>query len=263
MPTLASLIGDRIFPQELPQDRHCDLPAIRYQIAAQTHESDLDGLAGIAEARFIYEILSDSYDEAFLIATLIKELVIGFYGEMKGKQVEGCELNSESDQEGTLTLNGQERWVFNRTLDFAIAYQEPIPVLAIDPGQSTGAIEESLYTFLGSIADVHPVAPISAAYPYIIYARADSVMDQDLEDVIDLDDVTFRFRIVSDSYDQTLEIADQIRFALEGATGLIDQSNVLDAQVTLERDAKQMRGMGTDETIFYSDCEWRIWHRPA
>lgn len=100
--TVSGLVGDRIFPIQLPQkitssgsSISTTLPAVTYEIFANEEEHILSGLVGFAETRIQFLCHADTFRAATAVCRAIKNSgIVNFKGITGGVDIRGVRVDS-------------------------------------------------------------------------------------------------------------------------------------------------------------------------
>ena len=82
---VAALLGNRIYPNNIPQDS--ELPAAAYQVITTTDDDTHDGPSGWTEINLQITVDADTYGQAKLASRAINTALNGTSGTLSGIQV--------------------------------------------------------------------------------------------------------------------------------------------------------------------------------
>lgn len=113
---VAGLIGDRIYPQVLPQDP--TLPAVTYRRISAIRVRSQDGPSGVARPRYQLDAWSRSYAEADAVAAAVRTRLDGYRGDIGGETIQGAFADVDRDlYDEALRLHG-------RSADYLVWHEE-------------------------------------------------------------------------------------------------------------------------------------------
>ena len=92
---IAALIGDRFYPDVIPQD--APLPACAYQTITTARDYSHDGQTSLAEPRIQITISALSRASAEAVAEALRTLLSGYRGEIDGTTIGSIFLENEYD----------------------------------------------------------------------------------------------------------------------------------------------------------------------
>lgn len=105
VPGLKALIGERIYPLELPQG--CEKPAITYRRAGGVRDYDMEGATGLCESRYFIKFyaVKGRSASAYKQAKGLRDLVVkhlsrrpGFRDQIGNTEIQSAIINDEDDQ---------------------------------------------------------------------------------------------------------------------------------------------------------------------
>lgn len=129
-----NLVGQRIYPQELPQG--AGIPAVTYYRTGQEGVRSLGGLSGLSRARLTIDCWATSYSDAKALALAIRgnkgrTKLDGYRGQFAGVFVQTCVCTNEIDLIEK-PVHGDEAGVKHTALDFDVIYEDLDPSLFTD-----------------------------------------------------------------------------------------------------------------------------------
>ena len=104
-PKIKRRVGDRIFPLE--RDQGSKLPALTYQRVKGVRDSDMEGVTGLVESRFLISIYAErrgnksAYLGAKELRSLIRDRLCpqgGFREVVGSTEIQGIFVNDEDDR---------------------------------------------------------------------------------------------------------------------------------------------------------------------
>ena len=95
---LAELVGDRVFPQVLPQ--FCDYPAIAYTVVDAVPINTLDGNAGLESVRVQFDVWASSYSDKAAVSREIRRALLAYEtgGTVAGFNIGAVLLETQRDE---------------------------------------------------------------------------------------------------------------------------------------------------------------------
>ncbi|PRP71502.1 hypothetical protein BUE93_05750 [Chromobacterium amazonense] len=82
VPAVAALVGDRVYPVELPDEPV--LPAVAYQVISERPKRGGKRLPGVRSSSLQLSIVAADYDAAYAVAWAIRRRLEGWCGEVGG-----------------------------------------------------------------------------------------------------------------------------------------------------------------------------------
>lgn len=123
-PTIAALVGDRIFPLFVPLVETEEFPALTYQLVSLTRSRHLRGPNGLARARVQITCISRNTDDADALADAVR-VFDGFVGVLGGiAVVVETILDDERDRKVDAGDNSQCPYILTY-FDFVFRFREP------------------------------------------------------------------------------------------------------------------------------------------
>lgn len=113
--------ASRVYPARLPQDPI--LPAETYQVVSAVREHAMVSDPGDVHARVQIDIYDSTYLGTVTGGKWVREALSRWGGTATGVVVQQCFLDNEIDAYEQ-TLEGADRTVWRRTLDFTVHYRE-------------------------------------------------------------------------------------------------------------------------------------------
>lgn len=126
--TLAGLVGQRLYPNVLPQAP--TFPAMTFTWVSGTRFHHLGGSAGIAGPRVQFDCWAATYLEAEALFEALRLALDGFRGEIGGspptRRIQGVVSAGDRDlyEEGAESGSGSGAGIYRRSADFMIYYEE-------------------------------------------------------------------------------------------------------------------------------------------
>ncbi len=120
---VAAIVGSRIYPEPAPQN--ASYPLIVYTRITGTHEHDLQGAAGLCEARYQLRCWAESRSAVKALAEAVRLALQGFSGSMGDVDVRGIFLESDDDEYIPASTDAHERYAVRQ--DFLCVYRESVP----------------------------------------------------------------------------------------------------------------------------------------
>lgn len=121
---IASLIGLRVYPLELPQAP--TYPAVTYQVITDPREYALSGPSNLGEARVQFDCYATRYDAAIALARAVRNRLESFKGVIGNPPIDvqgAFQIGGGDEFESSTVKAGPRLW--RRTLDFTIWYGDP------------------------------------------------------------------------------------------------------------------------------------------
>ncbi|WP_047244130.1 tail completion protein gp17 [Chromobacterium subtsugae] len=94
-PEVAALIGDRVYPVELPDEP--TLPAVAYELIGETRGRVARRASGRVRSQVQLSIVAPDYDAAHAVAGVVRQRLACGQGEAAGFQVYGAVEESSQD----------------------------------------------------------------------------------------------------------------------------------------------------------------------
>lgn len=126
-PTLASLVGVRIFPLKIPETQQ--LPALRFSIGSDERGQNLDGPSGVTTARVKYGCKSKSYSDCIAIKEELRNLFDGSKNPLGTIQVLSVRTENEEDEYED-PPDDSDQGTYELVFDLLYRYREPKPTLS-------------------------------------------------------------------------------------------------------------------------------------
>ena len=114
--TVAGLVGTRIYPQILPQNP--TYPALSFQRVSAVRLRALDGVVGVAQARFQIDCWALTYAQCRALASAVRVRLDGYRGDMDGIHVGATTLENDQD------IYEDDVTGYRASLDVIIQHQE-------------------------------------------------------------------------------------------------------------------------------------------
>ena len=92
---VGALIGDRIYPLQVPQD--AELPALAYQIITDRYEVTHDQRSELSRARVQFTHVGTTYTALKSLSEAVRDALHQFTGDLGGVVVTGCLLDQDTD----------------------------------------------------------------------------------------------------------------------------------------------------------------------
>jgi hypothetical protein len=96
-PLIKSLVNDRIYPNNVPQD--VELPFISYSIVSQEPSITKDVISPLDVIRISLDIYSTNYDTSNQIAAAVRVALDGYKGTINSQVVQRITFDGQSDGE--------------------------------------------------------------------------------------------------------------------------------------------------------------------
>lgn len=95
--TIASYVGEKIFPVQVPQDT--SFPAIVYQHDSQVPTNIKDGPSPLDVVGLVITIYTQNYSDAQAIAERVRTLLDHFHGTVEGVTVDRISFSGQEDND--------------------------------------------------------------------------------------------------------------------------------------------------------------------
>lgn len=92
---VASIAGDRIFPQIAPED--VDSPFVTYQRISGPRIKSMDGPSRLAQPRIQIDAYAESYAQVKALSLAIRKRLDGYRGTVSGVRIGGISLETDQD----------------------------------------------------------------------------------------------------------------------------------------------------------------------
>ena len=128
-------------------------------------------------------------------------------------------------------------------------------------------IEEALYSYLSSHSGltnlvgnrIYPmILPQNTALPAVSYQRISAIRERSHEGPSGLAHPRFQFSCWGDTYKQVKDVAEQIRFALDGYKGIMNEVHIDAIYIEDDRDVYDPK-----TKIYHIAIDAVIWHEEA
>lgn len=119
--SVIALVGDRIFPNRIPQG--VGMPAIAYEQLSGPRDHVMDGNTGLANTNYIFKCSCAIYAQAKAVSEAVRIELDGFRGTVGGIAISCIMLEDEKDEPETRP-GTDELMRFVKVLNFKVAFQE-------------------------------------------------------------------------------------------------------------------------------------------
>ena len=114
---VSAVVGDRIFPQVIPQGK--ELPAISYMKEVASPENSLDGPGSIEIQRYEIKMYSRSYPELETLVNAARSALDFAAGTFNGVILDGCSFITERD------AYSEDQSLFGRLQEYQLRICKP------------------------------------------------------------------------------------------------------------------------------------------
>ena len=107
----------QIYFNRRPQDSA--FPCIVIEKLAEERSQYLVGNMEVADYRFQFSVIAETYETMLEVCNRLKDLLQGFYGEWEDRQIFYCNLDSESDAPSDMS-DGSDNYTYVREVQYLI-----------------------------------------------------------------------------------------------------------------------------------------------
>jgi hypothetical protein len=253
---LATLDVGAVYPGWI---READDHAIVYRRTSGGRAYFMDGGTSEVMPTFAIDIWGTSVTEVKTKAKIIRQAISGFTGYWGNKRVDHCHLdNSRELHEKPKTLS--DSWVYRIMQDYTITtFEECNEPLFLDQLKAD-SIDQSLFEYLNLNLLNQPVKPWKLPqgqdYPCCLIREVAYENEDDLDDDGDASKTVYAFDVYARSYTEAKHLAIDIRLLIDGLTGSIGTTNVLNIENQTEYDTVVVDATG--KPYFLVSCEYKI-----
>ena len=126
---IVAQLGAPAYPVHIPEQTDFAnevLPCYTYEMISATHRNVLSGPTGDVTGIFHLKAHSFSATEVYVMKETLRKKLQNFKGYMGSTKVKACNLHNESTR-NVEPLSENDRWKFERLLEFKIFYVESLP----------------------------------------------------------------------------------------------------------------------------------------
>lgn len=263
---LTGVVDVAVYPDHIPQT--ATLPCISYWLVSRVHVHNLDGAAGVAQARIQIDVWSHSKTEADRYAKDLRIALDGYRGTMTDVDVMGV-VYEDRNVFYEAPEDGSDFGTFHIALDFIFHYRVTIPVFPFVYGETTEddiTPEEVLYTILTAApsitAPVYPLhRPQTSSLPCIVYSVEGETRAPGLTGKVGAVDARIKLSFFSTIAGDASALQESVRLVLDGNRGTFGEMFV--GAILLDDDSGSyvQPGEGSDVGTFVRESVYRVLYR--
>lgn len=248
----------QVFPAWAPDE---NVNCIGYRRISGGREYFLDGGTTEVQPRFAIDIWGTSLEEVDTKAQTIRLAISGYKGDWNGKPIANCHLTNESEQHES-PLDATDNWVYRIVQEYMITTEEECNAPSFIRQAAFDSLPQSLFRFLRDNIGAAEIAPFKLdqhkEYPAILISKIDSENEDDLQDDGDAMTASYMIDVFAKSYKQAKELAIDVRLLIDGLTGTIGSTNILNIENQSEIDSVVDPVDGSNNPLYLVSCEYKI-----